>query len=70
MKMTPKDIIGPATRVLLMVNGASDRSAGTSMYDGWREIAKECGFSEGRTPAREAYEDGWYGVPLPPSEER
>lgn len=61
MAATLKDIlISPLTYDLLKENGKMDCNAGTDMHTGWREVAKECGYSEGRTPAREAYEDGYY----------
>jgi hypothetical protein len=56
-----KDIIVlSGTYELLKANGKADRAKGVSLWDGWNELAKELGFSSGRTPAREAYEDGWY----------
>lgn len=56
-------MIDPLTYELLKANGASDRQSNISMHDGWAEIAKACGYPEHmRTPAREAYEDGYYGA--------
>ena len=54
-----------ATRALLEANGRDDCNRGISMYDGWQEVAQGCGFDpHSRTPAREAYEDGYYsGTP-------
>ena len=63
--MTLKDIVvSPLTYDLLKENGRLDCNAGKSMHDGWEEIRKDAGYSAGRTPAREAYEDGYYsGTP-------
>lgn len=51
------------TSDLLFANGVSDAKRGVHYSTGWREVANELGFSSGRTPARERYEDGWYSVP-------
>ena len=61
MAATLKDIsFSEGTRIILEANGKSDCEHGIDKIDGWREICKEMGFFEGRTPAREAYEDGYY----------
>ncbi len=61
-------VIDPLTRRLLMENGKIDREKGIQPYDGWDSLAKELGFSANRTPASEAYLDGYYGVPIPSGE--
>jgi hypothetical protein len=63
--MQIKDIaFDETTRRLLEENGRLDCNAGKSMYDGWNEICIATGYSRGRTPAREAYEDGYFrGTP-------
>jgi hypothetical protein len=48
------------TYQLLFANGQSDRQHNIDMYTGWKEICKTTGYHDGRTPAREAYEDGYY----------
>jgi hypothetical protein len=53
-------IIDGATYQLLFANGQSDRQHNIDMYTGWKEICKTTGYHDGRTPAREAYEDGYY----------
>lgn len=54
-------ILSPGTRVMLEANGKSDCDRGVSMHDGWRDVATSCRFDpHRRTPAREAYEDGYY----------
>lgn len=59
--MKLKDIIlAPGVRALLEANGHLDAQSGTSMHDGWEAIRADCGYERGRTPASEAYEDGWY----------
>ena len=56
-----KDImVSGVTYDLLKENGRLDRRDGKSMAQGWEELRKEAGYSDGRTPAREAYEDGYY----------
>jgi len=52
--------LDPTTRELLMLNGKLDCEAGKNKHDGWRDLAKECGFDPGMTPARQVYEDGYY----------
>ena len=59
--MNLKDIfLDNGTRALLEANGEDDGLRGIDMCTGWHEVAELCGFTNGRTPAREAYEDGWY----------
>ena len=59
--MELKDIIiSPLTYDLLKENGKKDCEAGINMHTGWEEVRKGAGYSAGRTPAREAYEDGYY----------
>lgn len=58
-------IVSNGVRVLVVItleaNGRMDAADGKSLYDGWQEVAKECGYDPAqRTPAREAYEDGYY----------
>ncbi len=69
--MTPADVrqllaataIDKGTYTLLKANGESDRQHGIDMHKGWEEVATHCGYPvHQRTPAREAYEDGYYGV--------
>lgn len=56
-----KDImIDSLTYDLLYENGHLDAKAGKSRQDGWDEICVLTGFANERTPAREAYEDGYY----------
>jgi len=67
--MNLKDIsFSKGTRALLEANGRNDCNRGISMYEGWNEICQAMGFSSGRTPAREAYEDGYYSG-IPPKKE-
>lgn len=47
---------------LLYQTGQNDRADGVSMRDGWEKLRKELGYPEGRTPARERYEDGFFGA--------
>ncbi len=61
-----KDLcLGRGERELLFANGQIDRADGKHMYQGWQEVAEMCGYTpHARTPAREAYEDGYYaGTP-------
>lgn len=60
--MTIQDIcISPLTYKLLFENGKMDRKANIPQETGWAEIAKAEGYSlYERTPAREAYLDGYY----------
>jgi hypothetical protein len=54
-------LISPLTHDLLEANGKMDCERGIDMRTGWQEIATEMGFDPNtRTPAREAYEDGYY----------
>lgn len=52
--------LSPLTKDLLRENGRLDRRAGKGRDEGWQELARAMGYSDERTPAREAYEDGWY----------
>jgi hypothetical protein len=62
MALTIKDLaLDPLTQDLLRANGKSDRELGVDMHKGWKEIKTMLELSDGRTPAREAYEDGYYG---------
>jgi hypothetical protein len=47
---------------LLKSLGALARSDGKSKEAGWTEICNDMGYTEDRTPAREAFEDGFYGA--------
>ncbi len=58
-------VFNDATKLLLFENGKSDAARGVNLYNGWREVCASTGYSEGRTPAREAYEDGWYSYRRP-----
>lgn len=60
--MDLKDIvISKITYDLLFENGRMDCESGIDMYKGWQECATVAGFDpHGRTPAREAYQDGYY----------
>lgn len=60
--MNWKDIaLSPDMYNLLVEIGKMDHAAGTSMYQGWQNCAVDGGFDPHmRTPAREAYEDGYY----------
>jgi hypothetical protein len=60
--MNLQDIMFSAgTRALLEANGKSDCERGIDMRKGWQEVARGAGFDPNmRTPAREAYEDGYY----------
>lgn len=53
-------VLAPLTRELLEENGRIDAEKGISMLWGWSELAEQLGFDTGRTPAREAYEDGYF----------
>jgi hypothetical protein len=57
-----KDIlISAETAAMLRVNGRDDCNRGIEMSKGWKEVAELCGFDpNSRTPASEAYEDGYY----------
>lgn len=53
--------ISPNGRALLEVSGRMDRSDGKSIHEGWREVCEDFGWDQyDRTPAYEAYADGWY----------
>ena len=60
--MKLQDIVfNDLARKLLEENGRLDCNKGIPMYDGWCDCATQGGFTPtGRTPAREAYEDGYY----------
>jgi hypothetical protein len=59
-----KDLaLDPGVRVMLHANGTADALQGIPMRDGWLDICEKTGFYNGRTPARELYEDGYYSVP-------
>lgn len=54
-------IVEPLVAELLTVNGRIDGAAGKNQTEGWLEIAQDLGFPPyARTPANEAYLDGWY----------
>jgi hypothetical protein len=53
-------MVAAITYSLLYDNGKSDCNRGINMHMGWREICDKMGFYPGRTPASEAYEDGYY----------
>lgn len=66
--MDMKDIvISKTTYALLKENGRVDsqrfkEGKGPDLYDSWKNCAEECGYDfNRRTPAEEAYKDGWYG---------
>lgn len=64
--MELKDIsFSNETRELLELNGESDCNYGIDMVQGWDELAVLCNYTRHtRTPAREAYEDGYFkGTP-------
>jgi len=50
------------THDALFQNGKLDCENGVDHDAGWKEIAKKCGLSTGRTPAQEAYLDGYYST--------
>ena len=57
-------IIDPLTYKLLKENGKIDCERGIPIYQGWKDLRELAGYSPGRTPASEAYEDGYYsGTP-------
>lgn len=64
MPLTLQDIVLPEdTRSALYLNGKVDATSGMSPHTGWKEVAKLCGFDPTRrTPAQEAYLDGYYSV--------
>ena len=47
---------------LLYKLGEQARIDGKNRDAAWKEICAESGYSEGRTPARERFEDGFYGA--------
>jgi hypothetical protein len=53
-------MIAGLTYDLLKENGRLDAKNGINMHEGWREICDAMGYYPGRTPASEAYEDGYY----------
>lgn len=62
--MSLQDIVfDDTTAELLKASGRSDRANGIDKVVGWAQIAEACGYSNDRTPAREAYEDGYYETP-------
>jgi len=60
--MNMQDIVfSDLTRKLLEENGRMDAATGKDMETGWREICSGMGYDYGRrTPAEEAYKDGYY----------
>jgi hypothetical protein len=60
--LSAKDVfIDAATTRLLHAAGAQDAAKGVDKYSGWKVVAAECGYDpHKRTPAEEAYLDGWY----------
>ena len=60
--MTLKDIaIDPLTHDLLKENGKLDCEQGVDRYTGWSDVCKLSGFTDDRrTPAQEAYLDGYF----------
>jgi hypothetical protein len=65
--MNMKDIaISSGLRAILEANGRDDCNRGINMHTGWQEVAELGGFDlYARTPAREAYEDGYYSGKAP-----
>lgn len=56
-------VVGETVAVLLHANGLSDRLNGIDKNKGWEEICNEFGWNPyNQTPAREKYEDGYYGA--------
>jgi hypothetical protein len=53
-------VLDATTSDLLKQAGKQDRENGVNRDTGWETLRKELGLSSGRTPAREAYEDGFY----------
>lgn len=67
--MNLQDIaINRKTYELLKANGRVDalrfkQGIGPSLYEAWNDCAIACGYNPiQRTPASEAYEDGWYSL--------
>ncbi len=60
MTLSLKDIPGPDVCALLRTCGRQDAAEGIDKFRGWNKLREEMGFSDGRTPAQEAYFDGWY----------
>lgn len=59
----PKGLFtSPLEDDLMYQTGQNDRADGVPMHDGWEKLRKELDYPEGRTPAREKYEDGYYGA--------
>ncbi len=60
--MDLKDIVfSSRTYDLLKENGRLDQLAGIDRDAGWADVCAKAGYDPNRrTPAREAYEDGWY----------
>lgn len=57
-------VLSDLTYDLLYTSGQLARRNGAGRDDGWKALAKDLGFnSNERTPAREAYEDGFYAAP-------
>lgn len=54
-------LLSPLTESLLRENGRDDCGRGIDKYTGWQEVATAMGFDASRrTPAQEAYFDGYY----------
>lgn len=53
-------VISKAVYDQLYLTGKQDRANGLHYSTGWGSLCKDLGFSTGRTPAREAYEDGFF----------
>lgn len=55
-------LIDETTRGLLKINGLDDGRRGITKEDGWKEISDACEYPpmSTRTPALEAYLDGWF----------
>ncbi len=67
--MNLKDIyFNKGMYALLKENGRLDCNDGKDSYKGWKEICELMGYSSGRTPAYEAYMDGYYSG-TPPKKE-
>jgi len=47
---------------LLYKAGQQARQNGENRDSAWESLRKEMGYAEGRTPARERFEDGFYGA--------
>jgi len=66
MSLLNELVLPPLTSDLLKQIGQQDRQNGVNMIEGWRTLREQMGFADGRTPAREAYEDGYYAVVAEP----